>query len=139
MSKTTLEMFAKATRLKLRFHIPQTVGGATQGGLYGSTEDLWDLSVRKLKAMAETLHKALRSSEDTLYGAPKQDTTKVLSLEILKFIISVREEELEEKQNLQKKAEEKQELLELLSEHEKDERKSLSKEELLARLAILES
>lgn len=137
MSTITLKELSKATRMKLRFSVPQ-VGGVVKGFLTATVEDLWDLPVRKLKFMAEALYQSLRSSEETLYGNVKKDAAAELSLKVLQYIIEVKTEEEQKALNAKKRSEEKQELLSLLEEQEKNDRKALTKEELLARLAEID-
>lgn len=129
----SLSIFAEATRIKLRLLIP-----SQRGFVNGTVEDLWDLHLIKLKKMAETLYQDLRSVQDTLYGAPKVDPAKSLSLEILKFIISVKEEEATKQSSEREKALEKQKWLQRLAKKEDEEEESLSKEEILAKLEELE-
>lgn len=131
---TTLSTFEKATRTKLRFTIPQG-----RGFVQGSVEDLWDVSVSKLKAMAEELYKELRSSQDTLFGTVKTDPAKELALEILKRIIAVRETEREAAQRVNEKAEAKRKLHEAIAKKQEEEFGSKSLEELQAELAELEA
>lgn len=127
-------IFAKATRMKLRFSIP------THHGLVsGSVEDLWDVKVIHLKRMAESIYQELRTTQDTLYGAPKADPKKELSLEILKFIISEKEAEAEKQNSEREKALEKQKWLQRLAKKEDEEEENLSKEEILAKLEELEN
>lgn len=126
-------IFAKATRMKLRFTIPMH-----RGLVSGSVEDLWDLKVPQLKRIAEGLYQELRTTQDTLYGSPKADPKKELSLEILKYIISEKEAEAEKENSARERALEKQKWLQRLAKKEDEEEANLSKEEILAKLEELE-
>lgn len=131
---TTLSIFEKASRNKLRFRIPQG-----HGRVQGSVEDLWDVPVPSLKFMAEELYKALRSSQDTLFGTIKSDPSKELALEILKRIISVKEEEKQAILFERELQETKRELQEAIYEKQTEAKKSRPLEELQAELDALEA
>jgi polyhydroxyalkanoate synthesis regulator phasin len=87
-----MEMFERATRLKLRFD-------STKGKI--SVEDLWDLPMSKLDKMAVDLHKDTAGGGGLSYipkevkGCVELDTSK-LKLEVLKYILGSKVEEYKE-------------------------------------------
>ncbi len=84
-------MFETATRMKLRF--------ATVLGLI-TTEDLWDLPLTSGKAnlddVAKTISKELRETEESFVTKTRADKVLELKLDIVKYVISVKLDEIAE-------------------------------------------
>lgn len=128
-----MEMFEKASRLKLRFK-------STKGSL--STEDLWDLSLASLDAVAKTTNKELKESAEESFITPPTATgssTLELQMEILKYVISVRLAENEKKKAALQRKQELETLKQLRDTKKLEALGSLSEEELTKRIAELEA
>lgn len=78
-----MNIFERASRGKVRF--------ATSKG-YLSTEDLWDLSLQSLDAIAKGISKKLKEeAEESFIAAQSEKNTELtLQLDILKHIISAK-------------------------------------------------
>ncbi len=127
-----MNIFEKASVLKLRF--PTTKGQI-------ATEDLWDLSLVSLNALAMGVNKQVKESTEESFITTKTKANAVLELqlEILKHVIQVKLQQAEVKKLASAKAEELSFLKDLLKEKEIDEMKGQSKAEIAARIAALES
>jgi hypothetical protein len=134
MSITTApELFEVATRQKFRFESPR--------GLL-TVEDLWDLPLTgavSLDTVSKLANRDVKASEEESFVAntTAQNTKATLKLEVLKYIIAIRKDEIAERQSLKQKAERKQKLLELLAEQDAAEDQKLSREEILKELEAL--
>ncbi len=124
-------LFEKATKQKLRFP-------STQGNL--SVEDLWELSLQSLDTLAKTVNKKLKdeSEESFISTRTKSNSELELKLEILKYIISDKMKENEAKKVRVQRNEELKLLNSLLVTNKQKELQSLSSEEILKRIAILQ-
>ena len=125
-------MFEKASRIKLRF--------ATTKGLL-SVEDLWDLSLQSLDSIAKGVNKQVKESQEESFitTRSKSNTELELSLEILKHVIKVKLEEKEAKEQASLRKAELETLRQLKAEKATETLKSLSEEEIDARIAALEN
>lgn len=123
-------MFEQSSRLKLRF--PTSQGNAT-------VEDLWDLPLTKLNLIAKSLNKELKTveEEDFLEEKSSADVVLKLKFDIVLHIIKTKQAESKARLEASKKAEKKQELLDLLDAKEKDAMKDMSAEEIRAEIAKL--
>jgi len=85
-----MSLFEKASKAKLRFN-------TTKGNL--STEDLWDLSLESLDALAISVDKQLETAGTKSFIGKRNTVNAVLELqlEILKHIIEVKLAEKEAK------------------------------------------
>lgn len=124
---------AAATRLKLRFYLPK-------GQV--STEDLWDLSLKDLDRMAVACLEASKPRTSFLDSPgqarqSKEDTDNALRLEVLKYVIDVRQQEAAEKKTREAKAAQREFLKQLLDRKKAAQMEELSAEEIEARLAAL--
>lgn len=94
-----MDIFEKASRLKLRFDTSQ--------GQF-STEDLWELSLQTIDTIAKKVNTQLRSEgEETFLSTSinKRSTHNDLRLEILKHVIKAKEQEQEDsKARVEKRA-----------------------------------
>jgi hypothetical protein len=84
-------MFVKASRKKYRFQSPQ-------GAL--TAEDLWDIPLTStvgkanLNDIAKVLNRTLKAAdEESFVGTARKDTTVSDMLELVKYVIRVRQEE----------------------------------------------
>lgn len=124
-------MFEQAARLKLRFK-------ATSGNL--TVEDLFDLSLANLNNLAKSLNKKLKldQEEDFISEAKTEDKISRLKFDIVIHIIESKKEVAAKAKAAKENKEQKQELLALIAEKDKEANKARTKEELLAELAKLE-
>lgn len=130
------DLFIKASRLKLRF-------ATTKGSI--ATEDLWDLPLDSatgrinLNQLAINEFNAIDKQPTVSFVNPtvKKEGKHELRLEILKHVISVKQEENQAKLVTTAKAQEKAKLLEILSKKEDAELEGLTKEQVQAKIAAL--
>lgn len=124
-------MFEKASRMKLRY---QTNRGVI------SVEDLWDLSLESLDAIAINLNKKLKESQTESFIKTKtKDTTELeLKFNIVKHIIDVKLSEAEARKSAAEKRAKKQKLMDLIAKKQDAELEGKSVDELMKELAALE-
>lgn len=87
------DMFERAVKAKLRF-------SSTQGEL--STEDLFDLSLTSLDAIAKKVNKNLQAAGEESFlpsTTTKASTNDNLRLDILKYVIDVKVQEQDDRKN----------------------------------------
>ena len=128
--KNMERMFEIATREKMRFPFKGVI----------SVEELWDLDVKSLDAIFKTLSSQLKESkeESLLDVKSKQDCELENKIEIIKYIVSVKLEESSQRVLAKEKKEQKQKLLEILSEKENESLMNMSLEEIKKKIAELE-
>lgn len=116
-------MYKKASKLKLRF-------STSKGNL--STEDLWDLSLEQLDAIAVKLDEQIEKSPRKSFIKTVSKGNEILELKfaIVKDIIDTKMAEQAARENQQAKSAQRQKLLELIAEKEDSELKGKSAEEL---------
>ena len=124
-------MFEKASKRKLRFK--------TEKGVI-SSEDLWDLSLPALDALAQSLNKEIKESGEISFITEAPITNELLDLRfrIVKRVIQVR---LVEQEAARKRTEangRRAVLLDALAAKQQQELNTKSAEEILAELAELE-
>lgn len=124
------EIFLKASKKKLRFETRQ--GNAT-------VEDLWDFNLDSLNTIAQAVNKKLKDSaeESFISTKPKGNAELELKLEILKYIISVKLAEADEKKQRAEKQAQAATLRNILEVKKLEQVQALSVEELEKRLAEL--
>jgi hypothetical protein len=124
-------IFEVATRKKFRFDFrgQQPV------------EELWTLSVENLDAIFKGLNSQLKQvkEESLLDTKTQKDEELEMKIEIVKHIVKVKLSEAKEKEDAIAKKEQKQKLLEALDMKNNEDIKSMSKEEILKKLAELDS
>lgn len=131
-----MNIFEKATRIKLRFE-------THKGNL--TVEQIWDLPLTSeknlsLNGVGMGLQAALREmGQDSLVdtGTSPEIVKAKLSLDIIKHVIAVKQDENAAARDLAKKREEKQKLLALLDRKQDAEMESLTPEEIQKRLEAL--
>lgn len=116
-------MYKKASKLKLRF-------STSKGNL--STEDLWDLSLEQLDAIAVKLDEQIEKSPRKSFIKTVSKGNEILELKfaIIKDVIDTKMAEQAARENQQAKSAQRQKLLELIAEKEDSELKGKSAEEL---------
>lgn len=125
-----MELFAQATKAKLRFK-SATVNGTI------SVEDLWGLTLTALNDIAVALVNELQTNSISFIDDSKVDKTTQLKFDVVKFIIDIKKQEQAEKLLAQENAARKQRLTELLYQKENEQLSQLSVEELRKQLAEL--
>lgn len=132
-----MSIFEKASRKGLRFN---SVYGAI------STERLWDLPLTAkgngddLDSIAKDLARTLREFEEESFvssAKPEGKYDTELSLEIVKRVIEYKLEQSEKASKREETNKRKEMLLEALSQKENDEVSTMSKDEILEKLATL--
>ena len=128
MSKN--EMFVTATRNKFRFPFRGQI----------SVEDLWDLSVENLDSVYMTLNSQVKKAkeESLLNTKSREDEIIEMQIEIVKYIVSVKQDEAAKKVAAKEKKARKQRILEVLAAKEDADLQNKSPEELQAMLSELD-
>lgn len=124
-------MFEVAVRTKMRFPFRGLV----------SVEDLWDLNVRDLDSIFKSLNSQLKQTkeESLLDMKTKQDEELELKIEIVKYIVKVKQEEENARLLAKAKKEQKQKIMEILSAKQDADLQNKSIEELTKMLEELDS
>lgn len=131
-------MFAKATRLKLRYNV--------KGGQI-AVEDLWELPLTSsvgqvnLNDVAKSLNRILKSEEEIDFventTTRKVNSETQLKFDIVREVISVKQEEAKQRSLEKTNAERRQELMAILQEKQKAGDKEMTMEQIQAELAKL--
>ena len=117
-----MELFAQATRNKLRF--------ASVKGLI-TTEDLWSLNLQALNTIAVELNKQLKElPEESFIDENPKDEILQLKFDVVRYIIDVKKLEKKEREQELERKKAKEELLELRKEKQKELMKGMSLEEI---------
>lgn len=127
---TEINLFETASRQKLRFK-------ANNGQV--SVEDLWDLPLTQLDAMAKELRRQTRDTEESFIENVKIDKTLETRFEIVKHVIRVRMEERQAKQDAKDRDARRKVLLEQIENRQQAELASKPLAELQAELAALDA
>lgn len=108
----TEKMFEFAVRNKLRFPFRGVI----------SVEDLWDLSVTNLDKIFKELNSQVKQSkeESLLDIKTKEDEVLEIQIEIIKYIVSVKQEEMTAREKAIEKKAQKQKIMSIIAE-KKDE------------------
>ena len=122
--------FVKASKLKLRFK---------SGNGNVSVEDLWDLPLENVDAMAIGYSKELDDSSSLSFIKPKRaNTALALKFEITKFVIETRVAEAEARKTATEKAAKRTQIRELMEKKQLTAMEGKSLEELQKELDLLE-
>lgn len=99
-----------------------------------TVEDLWDLDVRSLDTVFKALNKQLKQVEEEslLDVKTKEDRQLDDMIEIVKYIVSVKQQEQSDKLADKARKEQKQKILEIMESKQEDNLKGKSLEELQA-------
>lgn len=124
-------MFEQASRAKLRF--PSKRGPLT-------AEDLWDLPLKELDALAVALHKEASAQATISFVEPvaRKDRDLELALAVAKRVIEVRLQEQSAAAQRTAVAAQRQRLMEALDRRQEADLNAKSPDELRAMLAALE-
>ena len=124
-------LFEVATRKQYRFPYK---GNA-------SVEDLWHLSLTELDAVFKTLNtEAKKNEEESLLNTKSEEDEAILDkIEIVKYIVRVKLEEKEARENEKKNSELKQRLLGIKAKREDEALEKMTDEELNKAIAELEA
>ena len=100
------KMFEYATRNKVRFPFKGLI----------SIEDLWDLSLTELDSIYKTLNKKVKQAneESLLNTKSKEDKTTEIQIEIIKYIVTIKQEEAARSMAAAERRAKKQKILEVL-------------------------
>jgi hypothetical protein len=122
-----VNVFEVATRAKMRFPFKGQI----------STEDLWDLSVENLDSIFKVLNSQLKQTqeESLLNTRTKQDEEVAIQIEIIKYIVGVKQEEAAQKRKARELKEQKQKIMEIMSAKKDEALQGKSLDELEKMLA----
>ena len=124
-----MNLFEFATRNKLRFPYKGNI----------SIEDLWDLSVKELDNVFKTLNSEAKQINEESLLATKSKADEILEtkIAIVKYIFSVKKEEMAAKLLEKENKEKRQKLLQIKAQKEDEALMNMSLEELDAEIAKL--
>ena len=130
MSTQNNDMFIQASRDKFRFE-------SAKGSL--TTEDLWDLNLTSLDAVAIALDEKIQKLGRKSFVEKRTTSTSELStkLEIVKFVIETKQAEAEERKLKAEKASQKEFLKTLLERKKMAQLEGLSVEDIQKQLEQL--
>jgi hypothetical protein len=116
------KMFESATRTKMRFPFKGLI----------SVEDLWDLSVTNLDSIFKTLNSQVKQAKEESLLTTKSQEDKLLDMqiEIVKYIVKVKQEEEIIRLQAKELKEKKQKIMAVLSAKEDQALQNMSVEEL---------
>lgn len=120
--ETMEKLFENATRGKYRFSFKGSI----------TVEDLWDLSPQNLDTIYKALIKELKQEqeESLLSEKTKADTVLDEKISIIRYIVSVKLKEAEDKKNEKALKDQKQKILSIIADKEDSELKGKSIDEL---------
>lgn len=123
---TTTNIFEAATKGKYRFPFKGMI----------SVEDLWDLKLQDLDSVFKSLNKQKKQNdeESLLQVKTAEDQELDNKIQIVKYIVKFKQEEIEERLQAKNKKEYNQKLLELIERKQNEELAGKSIEELQAML-----
>ena len=123
---TTTNIFESATKGKYRFPFKGMI----------SVEDLWDLKLQDLDSVFKSLNKQKKQNdeESLLQVKTAEDQELDNKIQIVKYIVKFKQEEIEERLQAKDKKEYNQKLLELIERKQNEELAGKSIEELQAML-----
>jgi len=129
MTNTT-NIFEVATRNGFRFQFKGMI----------SVEDLWTLNVRELDSVFKTLNSQLKQvkEESLLEVKTKQDEELDMKIEIVKYIVKVKQEEAEKQLHAKSLKEQKQKLMEIYASKKDEDLLKKSPEEIKAMIDALD-
>lgn len=115
-------MFEIATRNKFRFPFKGVI----------STEDLWDLSVENLDKVFKTLNSEMKKTkeESLLSTKSKDDEVLELKIEIVKYIVEVKQKEKDAREKEFLNRERNQKIMSIIAAKQDEELHNMSVEEL---------
>ena len=129
-NSTNTNIFEVAIREKFRFEFKGLI----------SVEDLFDLNVRDLDSVFKVLNSQLKqvNEESLLDVKTKQDEELDMKIEIVKYIVKVKQEENNLRLKAKEQKEKKQKIMEILATKQESNLQNMSEAELTKMLAELE-
>ena len=132
-----MNIFEQASRAKTRF-------ASVKGRI--SVEDLWDLPLTSksgfdLDSVAKAVNAELKTAAEESFVATTNNPVKAaleLQMEVVKHVIAVRLRENEEGRNREARLEERRRLLQVLETKQDDKMRSMTDEEIRARIAEID-
>lgn len=117
-----MNIFEVATREKYRFPYKGMI----------SVEDLWDLSLTALDSIYKSLNKEVKQSqeESLLETKSKADITLANKIEIIKHIVSVKQQEVTNRLLEKERKEKKQRIMEIMAKRDDEALEKASDDEL---------
>ena len=130
MTSANVNIFEVAIREKFRFPFKGMI----------SVEDLWDCSVSNLDSIFKTLNSQLKQvkEESLLDTKTQQDKELDMKIEIIKYIVKVKQEEENLRLKSKEQREKKQKIMEILSVKQDTALQNMSEDELKKMLNELE-
>jgi hypothetical protein len=127
---TNNELFVKATRENFQFPFRGMV----------NVIDLWTLSLNNLDSVFKALNAEVKKTEEEslLHAKSKEDEELSEKIEIVKYIVGVKLEEIKSREDAKKNKEMKQRLLEIKAKRQDAALENMSDEELDKALAELD-
>jgi len=124
MTSVNVNIFEVAVREKYRFPFKGMI----------SVEDLWDLNVQSLDSVFKTLNSQLKQvkEESLLNTKSQQDQELDTKIEIIKYIVKVKQEEEQLRLKAREQREQKQKLLEIYASKQDADLLNKSAEEIKA-------
>ena len=124
-------IFEVAIRSKFRFPFKGTI----------SVEDLFDLNVKDLDSVFKVLNSQLKQvkEESLLEIKTQQDQELDMKIEIIKYIVKVKQEEAEKQLQAKSLKEQKQKLMEIYASKKDEDLLKKSPEEIKAMIDALDS
>lgn len=121
------ELFIAATQQKFRFPFKGTA----------TVEDLWDMNVRDLDSIYKTLNaqKKQNDEESLLATKSKEDAVLDAKIEIIKYIVTYKQAEAEQRRARAAQREQKARIAEILADKQDEALRGKSVEELEKMLA----
>lgn len=116
-------LFELAARKKYRFPFRGQV----------STEDLWDLSITSLDSVFKTLNKEKKQNEEESLLSVKSEADKEVEnkIEIVKYIVAVKQAEIAERAASKEKAQRNQKIAAIIERKKDEELEGKSIEDLM--------
>ena len=130
MTNVNTNIFEVATRNGFRFNFKGMI----------SVEDLWALNVRDLDSVFKILNSQLKqvNEESLLDVKTKQDQELDTKIEIVKYIVKVKQEEENMRLKAKEQKEKKQKIMEILATKQESNLQNMSEDELKKMLSELE-
>ena len=130
MTNVNTNIFEVATRNGFRFNFKGMI----------SVEDLWALNVRDLDSVFKILNSQLKqvNEESLLDVKTKQDQELDTKIEIVKYIVKVKQEEENMRLKAKEQKEKKQKIMEILATKQESNLQNMSEDELKKMLDELE-
>ena len=126
---SNINMFEVATRSKMRFPYKGQI----------SVEDMWDLSLPALDSVFKTLNSQMKQvkEESLLNTKSKADETLELQIRIVRYIVSVKLAEKEDREKAAEKSVQRQRIMEIMAKKQDESLQNASMEDLKKMLAEL--